>query len=75
MAQTKNGITVDVLDTDLVRSKTLHEIIGFPEGAPASFDGNYDIVHPDDIERNIQAIKRCIIDEEHYSIQYRVHPS
>jgi len=68
MAQTKSGITVDDLDTDLVRraidgsqvgvwqldiatnsltwSKTLHEIIGFPEGAPASFDGNYDIVHP-----------------------------
>lgn len=64
---------LDIASKRLIWSKTLHEIVGLPESSPAVMsEDSLDMISPEDLARNNEAIKNSIITGEHYSIEYRI---
>lgn len=62
----------DLATGDLEWSPTVHQIFGWPEGAPVSYDAVLRAVHPDDRRRLLQVHEDALADGSSYTIDLRI---
>ncbi len=65
--------SLEIATQRLTASETCKDIFGWPAHLPFTYEDRLAAIHPDDREKSVAEVRRCVAEGTDYDIVYRIH--
>ena len=65
--------SLEIATRRLTASETCKDIFGRPVDQPFTYEDRLDAIHPDDREKSVLEVRRCVDEGTDYDVVYRIH--